>query len=165
MARELGIVCVCFYCGGPWEPPGSGSVGVHSPAATNSNNPRPHSRALPRSFLYIAQLLSFSPLPATMASSSSSSPELCAAAAASSSHQFASVQYSDLSQGEVLEDLSRFVSPHLLIIPGSHHAYSSSRFILNLPEEELASVERVCFQVEQALVVSLPQHLHSVDYL
>lgn len=29
-----------------------------------------------------------------------------------------------------------------------------SRFILNLPEEELASVERVCFQVEQALVSS-----------
>ena len=27
-----------------------------------------------------------------------------------------------------------------------------SRFILNLPDEELASVERVCFQVEQASV-------------
>ena len=26
----------------------------------------------------------------------------------------------------------------------------TSRFVLNLPEEELASVERVCFQVEQA---------------
>ncbi|KAH9944361.1 DCP2-domain-containing protein [Epithele typhae] len=65
-----------------------------------------------------------------MASSSSSSPEL-PHAAASSSHQFAPVQYSDLSREEVLEDLS-------------------SRFILNLPEEELASVERVCFQVEQA---------------
>ncbi|EEB87062.1 hypothetical protein MPER_15757, partial [Moniliophthora perniciosa FA553] len=24
------------------------------------------------------------------------------------------------------------------------------RFILNLPEEELASLERICFQVEQA---------------
>ncbi|KAI1797905.1 DCP2-domain-containing protein [Ganoderma leucocontextum] len=66
-----------------------------------------------------------------MASSSSSSPELCAAAQASSSHAYASVQYSDLSRDEVLEDLS-------------------SRFILNLPEEELASVARVCFQVEQA---------------
>ncbi|KAM5536209.1 hypothetical protein V8D89_010108 [Ganoderma adspersum] len=67
-----------------------------------------------------------------MASSSSSSPELCAAAQASShEHAYASAQYSDLSRDEVLEDLS-------------------SRFILNLPEEELASVERVCFQVEQA---------------
>jgi hypothetical protein len=26
----------------------------------------------------------------------------------------------------------------------------NSRFILNLPEEELASPERICFQVEQA---------------
>ncbi|KAI8995654.1 DCP2-domain-containing protein [Trametes punicea] len=67
-----------------------------------------------------------------MASSSSSSPELSAALAASSSSQeYAPVQYSELSREEVLEDLS-------------------SRFILNLPEEELASVERVCFQVEQA---------------
>ncbi|KAI0655103.1 Dcp2, box A domain-containing protein [Cubamyces menziesii] len=65
-----------------------------------------------------------------MASSSSSSPELSAALAASSSQEY-SVQYSELSQDEVLEDLS-------------------SRFILNLPDEELASVERVCFQVEQA---------------
>ncbi|TFK93455.1 DCP2-domain-containing protein [Polyporus arcularius HHB13444] len=61
-----------------------------------------------------------------MASSSSSSPELSGAAPAS-----AYVHYSDLSRDEVLEDLS-------------------SRFILNLPEEELTSVERVCFQVEQA---------------
>lgn len=30
---------------------------------------------------------------------------------------------------------------------------SCSRFILNLPDEELASAERVCFQVEQASVV------------
>ncbi|OCH96106.1 DCP2-domain-containing protein [Obba rivulosa] len=64
-----------------------------------------------------------------MASSSSSSPEISAASAATS-QQF-SVQYADLSREEVLEELS-------------------SRFILNLPEEELASVERVCFQVEQA---------------
>ncbi|KAH9950355.1 pyrophosphatase DCP2 [Amylocystis lapponica] len=63
-----------------------------------------------------------------MASSSSSSPEISGAPTTS---QQSSVQYSDLSRDEVLEDLS-------------------SRFILNLPEEELASVERVCFQVEQA---------------
>lgn len=31
-----------------------------------------------------------------------------------------------------------------------------SRFILNLPDEELASVERVCFQMEQA-------YAHSTD--
>ncbi|KAI0361588.1 DCP2-domain-containing protein [Trametes cingulata] len=66
-----------------------------------------------------------------MASSSSSSPELSAGLAASSSQESASVQYSDLSRDEVFEDLS-------------------SRFILNLPDEELRSVERVCFQVEQA---------------
>ena len=45
----------------------------------------------------------------------------------------------------------------------------SSRFILNLPEEELASVERVCFQVEQASVdlpfytqtfIDRPNHSH-----
>lgn len=29
-----------------------------------------------------------------------------------------------------------------------------SRFILNLPDEELASLERICFQVEQAYVAS-----------
>ncbi|RPD82527.1 DCP2-domain-containing protein [Lentinus tigrinus ALCF2SS1-7] len=63
-----------------------------------------------------------------MASSSSSSPELSTAASVS---QYAHVHYSDLSRDEVLEDLS-------------------SRFILNLPQEELTSVERVCFQVEQA---------------
>ncbi|KAI0363912.1 DCP2-domain-containing protein [Pilatotrama ljubarskyi] len=66
-----------------------------------------------------------------MASSSSSSPELSAGLAASSSQESASVQYTNLTQAEVFEDLS-------------------SRFILNLPEEELRSVERVCFQVEQA---------------
>jgi mRNA-decapping enzyme subunit 2 len=30
--------------------------------------------------------------------------------------------------------------------------FSWSRFILNLPDEELASLERICFQVEQAYV-------------
>jgi hypothetical protein len=39
--------------------------------------------------------------------------------------------FSHLSFAEVLEDLS-------------------SRFIVNLPAEELASIERICFQVEQA---------------
>ncbi|KAI0961587.1 hypothetical protein AcV7_010344 [Taiwanofungus camphoratus] len=64
-----------------------------------------------------------------MASSSSSSPEISAAPVTGS--QQSSVQYAHLSREEVLEELS-------------------SRFILNLPEEELASLERVCFQVEQA---------------
>ena len=31
-----------------------------------------------------------------------------------------------------------------------------SRFILNLPDEELASLERICFQVEQAYVSIFP---------
>ncbi|KZT30591.1 DCP2-domain-containing protein [Neolentinus lepideus HHB14362 ss-1] len=60
--------------------------------------------------------------------SSSSSPEISAAAAShspdNSAHRYSTID-------EVLEDLS-------------------SRFILNLPDEELASLERVCFQVEQA---------------
>ncbi|KAI0639426.1 DCP2-domain-containing protein [Trametes polyzona] len=65
-----------------------------------------------------------------MASSSSSSPELLGASAASW-QESASGHYADFTRAEVFEDLS-------------------SRFILNLPAEELASVERVCFQVEQA---------------
>lgn len=32
-----------------------------------------------------------------------------------------------------------------------------SRFILNLPDEELASLERICFQVEQAYVTTFVQ--------
>ncbi|PCH33658.1 DCP2-domain-containing protein [Wolfiporia cocos MD-104 SS10] len=64
-----------------------------------------------------------------MASSSSSSPEISSAPPASGSQS--SVQYAHFSREEVLEELS-------------------SRFILNLPDEELASLERVCFQVEQA---------------
>ncbi|KDQ12909.1 hypothetical protein BOTBODRAFT_112139 [Botryobasidium botryosum FD-172 SS1] len=42
-----------------------------------------------------------------------------------------SFSFKEATHEEVLEDLS-------------------SRFILNLPDEELASVERICFQVEQA---------------
>ncbi|KAF8905574.1 Dcp2, box A domain-containing protein [Gymnopilus junonius] len=63
-----------------------------------------------------------------MASSSSSSPEIPAATCTDPLPRFS---YKDASQDEVLEDLS-------------------SRFILNLPDEELASLERLCFQVEQA---------------
>ncbi|KAI0052888.1 DCP2-domain-containing protein [Auriscalpium vulgare] len=61
-----------------------------------------------------------------MASSSSSSPEI---SAPSYSQTPARCKYSTLD--EVLDDLS-------------------SRFILNLPDDELASLERICFQVEQA---------------
>ena len=46
-----------------------------------------------------------------------------------------------------------------------HHEYfadeTCSRFILNLPDGELGSLERVCFQVEQASVTII----HSVDRL
>ncbi|KAF9478521.1 DCP2-domain-containing protein [Pholiota conissans] len=57
--------------------------------------------------------------------SSSSSPEI------SSAEPTSSFSYKDATKEDVLEDLS-------------------SRFILNLPDHELASLERVCFQVEQA---------------
>ncbi|KJA29119.1 hypothetical protein HYPSUDRAFT_127964 [Hypholoma sublateritium FD-334 SS-4] len=60
-----------------------------------------------------------------MASSSSSSPEI------SSADPVQSFSYKDATKDEVLEDLS-------------------TRFILNLPDEELTSLERLCFQVEQA---------------
>ncbi|KAG7099203.1 hypothetical protein E1B28_001070 [Marasmius oreades] len=64
-----------------------------------------------------------------MSSSSSSSPEITPAGRADSPHERFTFTYA--TQEDVLEDLS-------------------SRFILNLPEEELASLERICFQVEQA---------------
>jgi mRNA-decapping enzyme subunit 2 len=63
-----------------------------------------------------------------MTSSSSSSPEISAAAKTEPQDRFS---YKRATHDEVLEDLS-------------------SRFILNLPDEELASLERICFQVEQA---------------
>ncbi|KAJ7932407.1 Dcp2, box A domain-containing protein [Mycena leptocephala] len=63
-----------------------------------------------------------------MTSSSSSSPEISAAAKTEPQDRFS---YKHATHDEVLEDLS-------------------SRFILNLPDEELASLERICFQVEQA---------------
>lgn len=50
---------------------------------------------------------------------------------ATASSSSATSAYASLSFAEVLEDLS-------------------SRFIVNLPAEELASIERICFQVEQA---------------
>ncbi|KAK7058974.1 mRNA-decapping enzyme subunit 2 [Paramarasmius palmivorus] len=64
-----------------------------------------------------------------MSSSSSSSPEISPATRSDSPHERFSFKYA--THEDVLEDLS-------------------SRFILNLPEEELASLERICFQVEQA---------------
>ena len=54
-----------------------------------------------------------------------SSPELTPAEAG------ATFSYKDATEEEVIEELS-------------------SRFILNLPDEELTSLERICFQVEQA---------------
>ncbi|KAJ3521649.1 hypothetical protein NM688_g8988 [Phlebia brevispora] len=63
-----------------------------------------------------------------MASSSSSSPEMSVPHSTNPTDPPHSTQ---AKLREVLEDLS-------------------SRFILNLPDEELASLERVCFQVEQA---------------
>lgn len=54
--------------------------------------------------------------------------------------------YKHATHDEVLEDLSRYLHSIficLLLTP-------NSRFLLNLPEEELSSLERICFQVEQA---------------
>ncbi|EGO04384.1 hypothetical protein SERLA73DRAFT_43715 [Serpula lacrymans var. lacrymans S7.3] len=62
-----------------------------------------------------------------MTASTSSSPEIPALTAIDDER----FSYKHATHDEVLEDLS-------------------SRFILNLPEEELASLERICFQVEQA---------------
>ncbi|KAF9453828.1 DCP2-domain-containing protein [Macrolepiota fuliginosa MF-IS2] len=58
----------------------------------------------------------------------SSSPEIVSSADSAEAPRFS---YKDATHEEVMEDLS-------------------SRFILNLPDEELASLERICFQVEQA---------------
>ncbi|KAF9229273.1 DCP2-domain-containing protein [Gyrodon lividus] len=63
-----------------------------------------------------------------MTTSSSSSPEIQSALTADAPERFT---YKHATHEEVLEDLS-------------------SRFLLNLPDEELSSLERICFQVEQA---------------
>jgi hypothetical protein len=80
-----------------------------------------------------------------MAYSSSSSPEISVGPTVDTQDHFS---YKHASHDEVLEDLSRFVCA----IYSNHHNTHSvrSRFILNLPDEELASLERICFQVEQA---------------
>jgi mRNA-decapping enzyme subunit 2 len=52
---------------------------------------------------------------------------------------------SKISQGSSSHDPTALYSPHVDLLP-------PSRFVLNLPESELSSVERVCFQVEQACV-------------
>ncbi|KAJ8522582.1 hypothetical protein ONZ45_g873 [Pleurotus djamor] len=64
-----------------------------------------------------------------MTSSSLSSPEI--SAPLNHDPQLAQFSYKHASHDEVLEELS-------------------SRFIVNLPDEELESLERICFQVEQA---------------
>ena len=82
-----------------------------------------------------------------MESSSSSSPEISAAPTTivvDNSSNYTSRDYA-------LDDLSRYPStrPYLLLLLLIDFLYLS-RFVLNLPESELSSVERVCFQVEQA---------------
>ena len=143
-------VCTCFHCGC-----GKGSQLASAGRRSFSSHHQPHTvsahtlelRPVPS---YISSHFCLRPPrpppPSNMASSSSSSPELSTAAPAA--HEYAHVHYSNLSRDEVLEDLSRCVSPSLSSLPAV--LTIDSRFILNLPEEELASVERVCFQVEQA---------------
>ncbi|CEH18173.1 dcp2-domain-containing protein [Ceraceosorus bombacis] len=65
------------------------------------------------------------------ASTSKSAATSSAASTAQSTTNDAAYAYASLTFQEVLEDLS-------------------SRFIVNLPAEELSSIERICFQVEQA---------------
>ena len=79
-----------------------------------------------------------------MTSSSSSSPEIQSAPAVDTAERFT---YKHATHEDVLEDLSRSVIPSALYRTSSCW---SSRFLLNLPEEELSSLERICFQVEQA---------------
>jgi len=84
-----------------------------------------------------------------MASSSSSSPEISAAPTTIMADN--SSNYTSLD--DALDDLSRWpcARPHHSLLPHADFLLPS-RFILNLPESELSSVERVCFQVEQACV-------------
>ena len=81
-----------------------------------------------------------------MAYSSSSSPEISVAPSIDTQDQFS---YKLASHDEVLEDLSRSAC-YLTLTFSSGINQAPSRFILNLPDEELASLERICFQVEQA---------------
>ncbi|KAK0478364.1 Dcp2, box A domain-containing protein [Armillaria novae-zelandiae] len=72
-----------------------------------------------------------------MSSSSFSSPEITPAMGPDIRPDFS---YKNSTHDEVLEDLSRHIFSN----------FEHSRFILNLPDEELASLERISFQVEQA---------------
>ncbi|CUS09761.1 unnamed protein product [Tuber aestivum] len=57
--------------------------------------------------------------------------------------------FSNSTLVEILDDLCvRYVSLRSLQRPQS--ANLASRFIINLPEEELSSIERICFQIEEA---------------
>jgi len=82
-------------------------------------------------------------------SSSSSSPEI--SPAIRTEEQEARFSYKNATHEEVLEDLSRF-APMLSYL---YHdlMFLFSRFILNLPDHELSTLERVSFQVEQACVL------------
>ena len=80
-----------------------------------------------------------------MASSSSSSPEL---PLSRSNNADPSLSIDDKLH-DVLMDLSRLECSSS---SGQDAYISLSRFILNLPDGELDSLERVCFQVEQASV-------------
>jgi mRNA-decapping enzyme subunit 2 len=80
--------------------------------------------------------------------SSSSSPE-----PSPPSHKHPPNPYKYSTIDEVLDDLSRCVLIRLLL---AYHQIPFSRFILNLPDGELTSLERICFQVEQAYGRSHP---------
>lgn len=116
---------------------------------------RPSRSAAPPQLTYTTYSFSFSFL--TMASSSSSSPELSHPL---HTHPPNPYKYSTIE--EVLDDLSRSALIQLLF--GCYQSVPS-RFILNLPDNELASLERICFQVEQAYDPSYPNLTHGVRNL
>lgn len=87
---------------------------------------------------------------AIVMASSSSSPEVPAPLSNHNHHHNPRNPSLPQKLKECLEDLSRLVP--FTSARDHTHTPIHSRFILNLPEVELASLERVCFQVEQASV-------------
>lgn len=57
-------------------------------------------------------------------------------------------QYHGLSLQEVLVDLARYLVTLLFTLAGTEYMFS--RFVINVPPQELESMERVFWQVEQA---------------
>lgn len=143
----------------PREPTALGSVGVHSPATT-TNISLPSVLALCPVLSYISPLAPrLSPFPFRPSTWLLPLLHRQNSAQRRKPHHTNTHMPPSSTRISVETRFSRTcpgVSPSLVIY---HTAALNpiSRFILNLPEEELASVERVCFQVEQA---SVPPSIH-----